>query len=107
MTIDDFEWVEESFDVHTLIHKNRQLTIAVVKHFNGWYIHVLKAPKGTEQIAENIDNLKAAKAIAAIHVNQYMEGYPNVSTYRPRAIPAGPKAFPKGVFKVDRVRRRV
>jgi hypothetical protein len=105
MTIDDFEWVEESFDVHLLVHKTHEMTVAAVKHFNGWYIQVLKAPSGTEQIAEQVDNLETAKVITAIHVNQYMGDYPNVSTYRPRAIPAGPKAFPEGVFKLDRVRR--
>lgn len=101
MTLDDFEWVEEGFDVHVLVHKTREMTIAVVKHFNGWYIQVLKTPRGTEQIAEHIDNLEAAKTIAMIHVNQHMGGYPNANTsYRTRAIPAGPKKIPKGVFKV-------
>lgn len=107
MTLDDFEWVEEGFDTHILVHKEREMTIAAVKNFNGWYIHVLKPPRGTEQIAEHIDNLETAKVITAIHVNQYMDGYPNVNTYRKRAIPAGPEAFPKGVFKMDRVRRRI
>jgi hypothetical protein len=105
MNIDDFEWVEESFDVHILIHKTREMTIAVVKHFNGWYIDVLKTPKGTEQIADAIDNLETAKVIAAIHVNQYMEGYPNVSTYRKRPPKDRPEAFPEGVFRVDKLRR--
>jgi hypothetical protein len=101
MTVDDFEWVEEGFDVHILVHKTREMTIAVVKHFNGWYIHALKPQRGTEQIAEHIENLEAAKAIAAIYVNQYMGDYPNVNNYRTRAIPAGPKKIPRGVFKVD------
>jgi hypothetical protein len=105
MTLDDFEWEEYGFDMHQLIHKKCQLTIAVIKNFNGWYIHVLKAPSGTDQIAEHIDNLETAKVIAAIHVNQYMEGYPNVSTYRKRPPKDRPKAFPEGVFKLDRVRR--
>lgn len=101
MTIDDFEWVEEGFDNHILVHKTRELTVAVIKHFNGWYIHVLKAPQGAEYIAENIDNLEAAKAVAAIHVNQYIGDYPDVNTYRTKAIPAGPKKIPEGVFKMD------
>lgn len=100
MTIDDFEWVEEGFDVYILIHKTREFTAAVIKNFNGWYIQVNTYPRGAEQVAEHIDNLEAAKAIAAIHVNQYMEGYPNVKIYRTRAIPAVPKKVPKGVFKV-------
>jgi hypothetical protein len=104
MTIDDFEWVEDGFDVHVLIHKTREMTIAVVKHFNGWYIHVLKPPRGTEQIAEQVDNLEAAKTIAMIHVNQYMEGYPNANNYRKRAPEYRPQAVPKGVFRVDKLR---
>jgi hypothetical protein len=105
MTIDDFEWVEKSFDVHLLVHKTHEMTVAAVKHFNGWYIQVLKPPSGTEQITENIDNLETAKVIAAIHVNQYMEGYPNANTYRERPPKDRPQAFPEGVFKLDRVRR--
>lgn len=102
LSLDDFEWVEEGFDNHLLVHKKRAMTIAAVRHFNGWYVQVLGAPPpGSQQIAEHIDNLEAAKTIAMIHVNQNMEGYPNANTYRPRAIPAGPKAFPKGVFKLD------
>jgi hypothetical protein len=101
MTPDDFEWVEESFDNHILVHKTREMTIAAIKNFNGWYIHALAVPSGVEKIAEHIDNLEAAKVIATIHVNQNMENYPNVNTYRTRAIPAGPEAFPKGVFRVD------
>lgn len=100
MTLDDFEWVAEGFDVHLLVHKEREMTVAVIKNFNGWYIQVQEAaPKGVLQI-ENIDNFEAAKAIATIHVNQNMEWYPNVNTYRKRAIPAGPKEIPKGVFRV-------
>lgn len=100
MTLDDFEWVEEGFDVYILAHKTREFTAAVIKNFNGWYIHVNTYPKGAEQVAEHIDTLEAAKVIAAIHVNQHMGDYPNVNTYRTRAIPAGPKKIPKGVFKV-------
>lgn len=103
MTIDDFEWVEEGFDSHILIHKTREMAIAVIKNFNGWYVQVLNSPRA-EQIAENIDNLETAKVIAAIHVNQHMGDYPNANTYRTRAIPAGPKKIPAGVFKVDRIR---
>jgi hypothetical protein len=101
LTIDDFEWVEEGFDSYILIHKTREMTLAVIKNFNGWYIHALKIPTGVVKVAEHIDNFEAAKVIATIHVNQNMENYPNVNTYRTRAIPAGPQKIPKGVFKVD------
>jgi hypothetical protein len=101
MTIDDFEWVEESFDNHILVHKTREMTIAAIKNFNGWYIHALSVPSGVEQIAEHIDNFEAAKVIAMLYVNQNMEGYPNANTYRTRALRAGPQKIPAGVFKVD------
>jgi hypothetical protein len=101
MTIDDFEWVEESFDVHILVHKTREMPIAAVKNFNGWYIHALAVPTDVEKVAEHIDNLEAAKVIATIHVNQNMERYPNAYTYRTRAVRAAPKKIPKGVFRVD------
>jgi hypothetical protein len=101
MTIDDFEWVEESFDNHILVHKTREMTIAAIKNFNGWYIHALAVPSGVEKIAEHIDNLEAAKVIATIHVNQNMGRYPNANNYRTRAVRAAPKKIPKGVFRVD------
>jgi hypothetical protein len=101
MTIDDFEWVEDGFDVHILIHKTREMAVAVVKHFNGWYIQVQEAAPARVLRIKNIDNLEAAKVIAMLHVNQHMEGYPNANTFRTRAIPAGPKKIPAGVFKVD------
>jgi hypothetical protein len=101
MTIDDFEWVEEGFDTWYLMHKTREMTLAAVKHFNGWYIHVLKPLRGTEQIAEQVDNLEAAKAIAMIHVSPNIGDYPDANTYRKRALRAAPKKIPRGVFKVD------
>ena len=100
MTIDDFEWVEQGFDSYLLIHKTRQMVVAAIRNFNGWYIYAMKLTRGVEKIAEHIDNLEAAKVIAMIHVNQNMEGYPDADNYRTRALRAGPKAVPKGVFKV-------
>ena len=105
MTIDDFEWVERGFDEYVLVHKTHELTIAAISNFSGWQVRVLKTTGGALHLGEHIDNLEAAKVIAAIHVNQNMEGYPNVSNYRPRTPKPRPEAFPKGVFKVDRIRR--
>jgi hypothetical protein len=101
MTIDDFEWVEEGFDIHLLVHKTHDLTIAVIKNFNGWYVHVRKSTSGVDEIGDGIASLEAAKVVAMIHVNQNMKGYSNVNTYRKRALSAGPQKIPKGVFKVD------
>jgi hypothetical protein len=100
MTLDDFEWVEDGFDVHLLVHREREMTIAVIKNFKGWYIQVLKSPRSTEEIAEHVDNLETAKVIAAINVNQYMGDYPNVNTYRKRTANPRPEAVPARVFKV-------
>jgi phosphoribosylformylglycinamidine (FGAM) synthase-like enzyme len=101
MTIDDFEWVEKGFDNHVFVHKTREMAVAVVHHFNGWYVKVLKTHGGVVIPAEQVDNLEAAKVIAMIHVNQNMEGYPNANNYSKRAIPAGPQKIPRRVFKVD------
>jgi hypothetical protein len=101
MTIDDFEWVEEGFDSYALAHKTREMTIAVIKNFNGWYIHALKVPTGVAKIAEHLDNFEAAKVIATIYVSQNMENFPDVKNYRTRALRAGPQKIPRGVFKVD------
>jgi len=105
MTIDDFEWVEQGFDEYTLMHKTHELTLAAIRHFGGWKLWVLLPVKGTTQIAETIDNLEAAKAIAMIHVSQNMGDYPDATRYRTRTARHRPSAFPKGVFKVGRVRR--
>jgi hypothetical protein len=103
MTIDDFEWVEEGFDVHVLIHKTREMTVAVVKHFNGWNVIVLKVYSRNNPLV--VESFDAAKAIATITAINNMENFPDANTYRTRAIPAGPKKIPRGVFKVDGVRR--
>lgn len=105
MTIDDFEWLEKVFDEHILIHKSRDMVVATITHFSGWHVRVLEGDTRYTKLAEHIDDLEAAKVIAVIHVNQHMEGYPNANRYRTRAVLAGPKKIPVGVFKVDRVRR--
>jgi hypothetical protein len=102
MTIDDFEWVEQLFDEHFLIHKHVNLKIARVYNFQGWWVTVWKDPL---PIAKNIDNFNAAKVIAALHANKHMEEYSeHVRTQRPAVRPrpfsAGPSKIPKGVFKV-------
>jgi hypothetical protein len=61
------------------------------------------APKQILNI-ESTDNLEAAKAIAMIHVNQNMEGYPDASNYSKRTPKLRPKKIPAGVFKVGPVR---
>jgi hypothetical protein len=100
MTIDDFEWLEKVFDEHILIHKRRELIIASITHFSGWYVRVLEGTRYLN-LAEHIDDLEAAKVIAMIHVNQNMEGYQDANRYRTRPLKAGPQKIPRGVFKVD------
>jgi hypothetical protein len=101
MTIDDFEWVERGFDEYALMHKTHELTLAVIHHFGGWKLLVLIPVEGRTHIAETIDNLETAKVIAAIHVNRNMGDYPDATLYRTRALRAGPRKIPKGVFKMD------
>ena len=99
MTIDDFEWVEDGFDTWFLVHKQRDLTIARLHSFNGWNVFVLRVhPRDNPLVVESFD---AAKAIATITAINNMENFPDANNYRTRAIPAGPKKIPRGVFKVD------
>jgi hypothetical protein len=100
MTFDDFEWREITFDHYALGHKTHELEIAELRNFNGWYVLIYRLGSRTLTLAENIPELEAAKAIAAMHIrlNLNFEEYPDAKTFRRRAIKAGPKAFPKGVL---------
>jgi len=98
MTFDDFEWREITFDHYVLGHKTRELEIAELRNFSGWYVRIYRHRARTLTIAENIPEFEAAKAIAAMHIRLNFEGYPDAKNFRTRAIKAGPKAFPKGVL---------
>jgi hypothetical protein len=98
MTIDDFEWREVTFDSYVFGHKTRELEVAEVRNFNGWYVRIYSAAKRTLVLAENIPELEAAKAIAVMYISLNFEEYPDAKNYRKRAIKAGPKAFPKRVL---------
>jgi hypothetical protein len=100
MTFDDFEWREITFDHYVFGHKTRELEVAELRSFHGWYVRIYSAAKRTLVLAENIPDLEAAKAIAVMHIrlNLNFEEYPDAKNYRRRAIKAGPKAFPKGVL---------
>jgi hypothetical protein len=99
MTIDDFEWVEEEFDTWLLVHKKREMTIARLQSFNGWNVIVLGVHSRKDPLV--VESFDAAKAIATIAAINNMENFPDANNYRTRAIPAGPKKIPRGVFKVD------
>jgi hypothetical protein len=99
VTIDDFEWVEEGFDTWLLVHKTREMTIAKLASFNGWNVIVLGVHSRKDPLV--VESFDAAKAIATITAINNMENFPDAKTYRTRAIPAGPKKIPRGVFKVD------
>jgi hypothetical protein len=99
MTIDDFEWVEEGFDTWFLVHKRHDLTIARLQAYNGWNVLVLGVHSGKDPLV--IESFDAAKAIATITAINNMENFPDASNYRTRALRAGPKKIPAGVFKVD------
>jgi hypothetical protein len=99
MTIDDFEWVEDGFDTWYLVHKRYDLTAARVHSFNGWSVLVLGVYSHKNPLI--VESFDAAKAIATITAINNMENFPDATNYRTRAIPAGPKKIPRGVFKVD------
>jgi hypothetical protein len=98
MTFDDFEWREITFDHYVLGHKTRELEIAELRSFHGWYVLIYRLGSSTLTLAENIPDLEAAKAIASMHIRLNFEGYPDAKNFRTRAIKAGPKAFPRGVL---------
>jgi hypothetical protein len=110
MTIDDFEWVENGFDDYTLTHKRVNFKVARVVHFGGWWVHVSGESTTSEPIVKHIEDLEAAKAVAMLYANKHMEKYDEyMRTRRPpdrrKTQEFRPEAVPKGVFKVDRVRR--
>jgi hypothetical protein len=105
-SIDDFEWVELSFDVHYLIHKRFDLKAAYVRNFYGWRVNVWGEPGLNEKpLIENVEYLEAAKAVAVLYANKHMEKYDGYirtqrPLYRKRTSEFRPETFPEGVFKV-------
>ena len=106
-SIDDFEWGEEGFDVHYLIHKRVDLKVAAVRNFSGWYVTVWGElnSRGDSALVTNVEDLEAAKAIAVLYANKHMEKYDEFirtqrPRYRKRTPEFRPESFPKGVFKV-------
>jgi hypothetical protein len=106
-SIDDFEWGEEGFDVHYLIHKRFDFKVASVRNFNGWYVTVWKerSPRGDSALVTNVEDLEAAKAIAVLYASKHMEKYDEYirtksPPYPKRTSVFRPGSFPKGVFKV-------
>jgi hypothetical protein len=99
MTIDDFEWVEEGFDTWFLVHKRRDMTIARLHSYNGWNVLVLGVYSRVDPLV--VESFDAAKAIATVVAITNMENFPNANNYRTRALRAGPRKIPKGVFKMD------
>ena len=108
LTIDDFEWLEDGFDVHILIHKLKHFPIARISNFHGWTVNVWKANKATDPLIQNGLDLDTAKMVAVLHASQHMEEYsahynrnPTAYPKRKRAAGFRPETFPRGVFGVD------
>jgi hypothetical protein len=99
VTIDDFEWVEDGFDMWLLMHKQRELAVARIHSFKGWRVTVI----GVYSLADPliVESFDAAKTIATITASNNMEKYHDARNYRQRALRAGPQKIPKGVFKMD------
>jgi hypothetical protein len=99
VTIDDFEWIEEGFDMWLLVHKRHDMAIARLQSYNGWHVIVWGVYSRTDPLV--VESFDAAKAIATVTAINNMENFPNANNYRTRALRAGPQKIPKGVFKVD------
>lgn len=103
LSLDDFEWTEESFDYWHLRHKMYSITIAAVRNYNGWRVQVLDDPSTKDPL--HVDTLDAAKALAQMIATTYMEKYSEQYFNYPRNIRKrvktdGPPAIRPGVFKV-------
>lgn len=104
LSLDDFEWHEEGFDDWHLTHKVYAVTIARLHNFNGWRVQVLHDPCQHEPL--HVDSLDAAKALAQITANQYMEQYSEQyfgstpRSLRKRIKNDGPPSVRSGIFKV-------
>lgn len=103
--IEDFEWQEDGFDVYIFTHKTRHMTVARVTYYDGWQVSVYKANRTGEPIAQGIDSLEAAKAIAMIHINIHFEEYPDAKQhYSQRPKKRRPGEIPSGVFTMEKLR---
>ena len=80
--IDEYEWVEESFDNWYLKHKHRDFAIARVCHFRGWMVQLADE----DPLPMRVDSFEAAKAIAMINATTNFERFRNAYLY-PRRTP--------------------
>lgn len=102
LSLDDFVWEEQGFDLWMLEHREYDMAIAAIHNFNGWHVKVLHDPSMKAPL--HVDSLDAAKALAAITAAPYMEQYHGeLNNYIRRRRPKtdGPPAFRPGVFKLD------
>ena len=99
--IDEYEWVEEGFDLWYLKHKQRDFAIALVTHFNGWTVQIVEQ----DQLPMRVDSLEAAKTIAMINATTDFERFPNAYLYPRRTPKPTPESIRERVSKMDRVRR--
>jgi len=103
LSLDDFEWDEVDFDLWHLRHKTFAVTIASIRNFNGWHVSVLL--DDSQKAPLHVDTLDAAKALAQITANLYMEKYSEQYFNYPRNLSRraktnGPPSVRAGVFKV-------
>ena len=103
LSLDDFEWDEVDFDRWHLRHKTFAVSIAAIRNFNGWHVSVLL--DDSQNAPLHVDTLDAAKALAQITANLYMEKYSEQYLSYPRnprrrVKTDGPPPVRAGVFKV-------
>ena len=99
--IEEYEWLEQTFDNWVLHHKQREVAIARTWHFNGWHVQLADQ----HPLPMVVDSLEAAKTIAMINATTDFESFKNAYLFPRRAPKPTSESIYKRVSKMDRVRR--
>lgn len=95
--IEEYEWVEETFDNWYLKHKKRDVAIARVVHFNGWTVQI----QGEDPLPMRVDSFDAAKTIAMINATSNFERFNNAYHYPRRTENITSKSIRERVQRME------
>lgn len=95
--IEEYEWVEVSFDNWYLKHKHREHAIARVAHFGGWTVQI----QGEDPLPMKVDSFDAAKTIAIINATTNFERFNNAYLYPRRTENITSKAIRERVQRME------
>ena len=98
--IEEYEWVEESFDNWYLKHKQRDVRIARVAHWGGWTVQI----QGEDPLPMKVDSLEAAKTIAMINATANFESFNNAYLYPRRVEKITSEAIRERILQMDGIR---